>query len=190
MNKRYRRRNAIGGQFAARKIEMLESRAYRVLTRSAHQVLSRIEIEHARHGGVENGELPVTYDHFVEYGVHRRMIAPAIRELVALGFVEVTQRGGGGNADLRRPSLYRLTHRPAKGEYGDGTHEWRKVETTNMAGELAKGARQNADPHAVAVGKKRKSSYTKCRVSVLQSATEPDIIPAARSGTTSPVQKV
>jgi hypothetical protein len=42
--------------------------------------LSRIEIEHAHHGGAVNGALPVTYEHFIEYGLHRRMIAPAIRE--------------------------------------------------------------------------------------------------------------
>jgi hypothetical protein len=43
----------IAGQFSARTITMLESPAYRVLSRAAHQVLTRIEIEHAHHGGKE-----------------------------------------------------------------------------------------------------------------------------------------
>jgi hypothetical protein len=142
------KRNSIAGQFAARPIAMLESPAFRVLSRAAHQVLARIEIEHAHHGGNENGHLPSTYQHFVEYGLDRRAIPPAIRELVALGFVEITQRGSGGNADLRQHSLYRLTYRHAKGEPGDGTHEWRRIKTVEQAGALAKAARQEVDRRA------------------------------------------
>jgi hypothetical protein len=67
-----RKRNQIVGQFAPRPIEMLESPAYKVLSRAAHQVLARIEIEHAHHGGTDNGHLPVTYEQFVEYGLHRK----------------------------------------------------------------------------------------------------------------------
>ena len=40
-----KRRNRINEQFSARLIEMLESPAYRVLSRSAHLVISRIEVE-------------------------------------------------------------------------------------------------------------------------------------------------
>jgi hypothetical protein len=36
-----KRRNRISGQFAARRIEMLESPAYRVLSRSGHMVIWR-----------------------------------------------------------------------------------------------------------------------------------------------------
>jgi hypothetical protein len=36
-----KRRNSISGQFAARLIEMLESPAYRALSRSGHMVISR-----------------------------------------------------------------------------------------------------------------------------------------------------
>lgn len=85
-----RRKNSIAGQFAARPIAMLESPAYQVLSLAAHRVLSRLEIEHAHHGGKDNGKLPCTFEHFEQYGLHRRSIAPALRELVALGFVEVT----------------------------------------------------------------------------------------------------
>jgi hypothetical protein len=155
-----KRRNAIAGQFAARPIEMLWSPAYRVLSRGAHQVLARIEIEHAHHGGTDNGHLPVTYEHFVEYGLHRKAVPPAIRELEALGFIQITQRGCGGNADLRQPSLYRLTFRHAKGEAGDGTHEWRAIKTLQHAEELAQQARESTDRRAreIALASKQKKN--------------------------------
>jgi hypothetical protein len=57
-----KRRNSIDGQFAAHTIEMIKSPAWSVLSLSARRVLDRIEIEHADHGGYDNGKLPVTYD--------------------------------------------------------------------------------------------------------------------------------
>src|SRR5277367_6135208 len=128
-----KRRNQIAGQFAPRPIAMLESPSYQVLTLAAHKALSRLEIEHAHHGGKDNGRLPCTYQHFEEYRVHKNMIAPAIRELVALGFVEITQQGRGGNAEFRLPTLYRLTYRNAVGQTGDGTHDYLKVGTITEA---------------------------------------------------------
>jgi hypothetical protein len=126
-----RRRTQIGGQFAPRLIEMLESHAYRALSLSGHRVLDRIEIEMAHHGGTDNGKLPVTYDDFEHYGIHRHSIAPAIREVVALGFVEITKPGRAGNADFRAPNIFRLTYRDTKREAP--THEWRRVETAEEA---------------------------------------------------------
>src|SRR5262245_52942341 len=102
------RRTKIGGQFAPRLIEMLRSPAMCALSLSGRRVLDRIEIEMADHGGTENGNLPVTYGDFEAFGVHRHAVAPAIRECVALGFVEITARGRGGNAEFRTPSKYRL----------------------------------------------------------------------------------
>lgn len=96
-----KRRNKISGQFAAHMIEMLESPAYRVLSRAAHLVITRIEIEFGHHGGNDNGRLPITTTDFVEYGVHHASVAPAIREAEALGFIRVTERGRGGNAEFR-----------------------------------------------------------------------------------------
>ena len=159
-----RRKNKIAGQFAARPIAMLESPAYRALSRAAHQVLARIEIEHAHHGGADNGALPVTYDHLVEYGLHRRMVAPALRELEALGFIERTRRGCALNGGLRRASTYRLTFRHAKGAEGDGTHEYLKIKTIEEAEAIAKQARQEADFRSRSLGRararKQNASYT------------------------------
>jgi len=168
-----KRRNAISGAFAPRLIEMLESPAYRVLSSAARQVLDRIEIEHAHHGGAENGALPVAYDHFEEYGLHSKAIAPAIREVCALGFVEVMQRGCGGNAYLRRVTLYRLTYRNAKGEAGDGTHEWRKIKTIEEAEAIAKKARAEKDQRAVAIGERAASKSSRGREPALEAIKSP-----------------
>ena len=116
---------------------MLQSPAYRVLSVSAHGALSRIEVGHAHHGGEDNGKLPVTYEHFEEYGMDRHAIAPALRELVALGFIEVTEPGCAGNAGARQASLYRLTYRGSQGVLSDGSHEWRRITTMTEAKNIA-----------------------------------------------------
>jgi hypothetical protein len=82
-----KRRNSISGQFSARLIEMLESPAYRVLSRSAHMAISRVEIELGHHGGNDNDQLIVTTEDFIAYGMHRSSVAPALREAEALGFI-------------------------------------------------------------------------------------------------------
>jgi hypothetical protein len=134
-----RRKNRIAGQFSPRTIEMMESPAFRALTLAAHRVLARIEIEHAHHGGNDNGRLPVTFNHFVEYGVHRHAIAPALRELCALGFIEITERGRAGNAEFRRPNLFRLTYRYLGN--ADPTDEWRHIRTKVDAERITREAR-------------------------------------------------
>jgi hypothetical protein len=131
------RRTSIGGQFAPHTIAMLRSPAWRALSLSARRVLDRIEIELADHGGTDNGKLPVTYDDFVRYGIDRCAIAPAIREVVALGFVEITELGRAGNAEWRKPNLFRLTFRNTK--YAP-TNEWEKI-TEEQAKLIARAAR-------------------------------------------------
>src|SRR5262245_51580601 len=129
-----KRRNRISGQFSTRLIEMLESPAYRALTNSAHKILDRLEIELAHHGGNDNGKLPVTYQDFIDYGLTRECIAPALRELEALGFVKVTERGCGGNAEYRRPSLYFITYAHARdSRQHPPTHDWRKIKSDEDA---------------------------------------------------------
>jgi hypothetical protein len=121
---------------------MLESPAYRVLSLSAHRAMARLEIELANHGGKpeENGKLPCTFEHFVEFGLHRHAIAPAIRELVALGFVEITRQGSAGNAGFRQPTLYRLTFRHC-GSHKEATDEWRRIKSIKEAEAIAERAR-------------------------------------------------
>ncbi|MET4033030.1 MULTISPECIES: hypothetical protein [Bradyrhizobium] len=136
-----RRSSSFSGQFAGRLVEMLESYAYRTLSLSALRLINRIEIELAHHGGHDNGRLPVTFDDFEHYGIHRHAIAPAMREAEALGFIEVTVRGRAGSANRRSPNLFRLTFRPVKGARNDGTHEWRQIKSAEEAEALARAAR-------------------------------------------------
>jgi hypothetical protein len=147
-----KRKSWIGRQFAARPIEMLESPSMRVISLAARRALDRIEIEHAHHGGNDNGRLPITYADFEHFGLHPNGIAPAIRELVALGFSEVTRKGYGGAAEVRAPSLYRLTYRPAWNAThrdGDGTHEYLAIKTVEEAEAIATAARDRIDPRNV-----------------------------------------
>jgi hypothetical protein len=120
-------------------------------------VICRLEVELAHHAGKDNGHLPVTYDDFVDYGIHRHSVAPALREAVALGFIEITRRGRAGNADFRRPTLFRITFRPSEGVYGDGSHEWRRFATMEEATAAAASAR----------AAKRVNSKIQCRKKTL-----------------------
>lgn len=134
---------SIPGQWQSRPIEMLESPAHRVLTLAARRVIDRISVELAHHGGQENGRLPVTYENFIQYGLDRHAIGPAIREAVALGFIEVT-RGRAGNAEFREPNHFRLTFQPILNRNKAvilPTDEWRQIETIEGAAVLQKAAR-------------------------------------------------
>jgi hypothetical protein len=140
MSRDYRRKNKISGQFSWRTIAMMESPAFQVLSLSGRRVLDRLEIEHAHHGGNDNGHLPVTYDQFIEYGIHRNAVCPAIREIEALGFVQITERGRAGNAEWRRPNKFRLTYRQAG--RAAITDEWRNIKTIEEAEVIAATARK------------------------------------------------
>jgi hypothetical protein len=126
----------------------------RVLSLAAHQLLMRIEVEHLSHGGAENGRLPVTYLQFEEWAVRRHSVAGAIRELVALGIIEITQHGYTGAGDVRAPNLYRLTCVQAWDANDTGTHEYLKIRSVEQAKGLARAARERADPRNVERGKK------------------------------------
>jgi hypothetical protein len=139
-----KRQNPITGQWSARPIEMQRSYAWRVLSRAAHQCLSRIEIELADHGGNDIDELPVTFDDFEEYGVHRTAICPAVEELEALGFIDITQRGVAARAaDNRRPNKFRLLTRPWE-KKGGPLPRWNRFKTWEDAQATADEARRNA----------------------------------------------
>jgi hypothetical protein len=130
----------IVGQFAHRPIEMMESPAYQVLSLSVHRALSRLEIELAKHRGKDNGDLPCTFANFIEYRIHDHSVAPALRELEALGFIEVTERGRAGNARFRCPNLFRLTYRAT--DNAEATDEWRRIATIDEAEAISAKARQ------------------------------------------------
>jgi hypothetical protein len=124
-----------GQPFVQRSVELLESRAMRGLSRHAHRILLRFEVEHCRHAGKENGYLVVTYDQFVEWGVPRKFINPTIAELVTTGLL-VVERKGRARAGDGQPSLYRITYLKSKfvpiagsPYYLEPTNDWKKIET-------------------------------------------------------------
>jgi hypothetical protein len=127
-------RNSITAAWAARSVEMMESPAYQVLSLSAHRALSRIEIEFAHHGGKDNGNLPVTFDNFADYGIHRTSIGPALAELEALGFIKVTERGKMARAaEYRRPNKFLLMSRPPQKGAEALPQRWRQFTTIEEA---------------------------------------------------------
>jgi hypothetical protein len=134
-----RRRNLITWQFDARPIEMLESPAFRVASLSCRLILDRIAIELAHHGGHDNGKLPVTYDQFEEFGLHRHAINPALREGEALGLFVVTERGRASAGEFRRPNKFRLPYRHCGND--PPTNEWKKIKTIEEAELIARRAR-------------------------------------------------
>jgi hypothetical protein len=129
----------IEGQYIPHRLAMIQSPAWRVLSLSARRVLERIEIEHMQHGGKENGQLAVTYDHLVEYGIDRHAIAPAQRELEAPGFAEITEHGCAGHAEHRAPNKFQLTYLHTN--TWKPTDEWRRIKTREEAEAIAKMAR-------------------------------------------------
>jgi hypothetical protein len=158
-----RHKNRIDGQWSPRLIEMLESPAYRVLSVSAHRVISRIEIEHARHGGNDNGNLPVTKHDFMAYGMDHNAVAPAIREAEALGFIRM-KRGRGGNADYRQPNRFFLTFAHGRGSRAyPPMHDWRKIKTIEEAQAIADAARAAKDQRAVQFAHQWRDKKTKSR---------------------------
>jgi hypothetical protein len=147
---------SITGQFVPHRIEMIESPAWRALSLSARRVIDRIEIEHGHHGGNDNGKLPVTFDDFEDFGISHKSVAPAIREAVALGFAEITQRGRPSESDFgRHPNYFRLTYLSMRRgtRWHDATDEWKQVKTPEEADRIAQEARTAKDEKAVAKAK-------------------------------------
>ena len=123
-------------------VKLLESTALRSLDRYGHLMLLRLEVEHCRHAGKENGYLVVTYDQFVEWGVPRRAIKQTIDRLVRVGLLVVEHRGRGhaGDGD---PNLYRLTYLKSKSVpvagspyFLEPTNDWEKFEANANASHL------------------------------------------------------
>jgi hypothetical protein len=118
---------------------MLRSPAMRVLSLTGRRILDRVEIELARHGGKDNGKLPITYSDLIAFGIHDHAIGPGLREVEALGFVEI-KRGIAGSAAHRKPNLFRLTYRPADGK--PETNEWARVGSIEQASAMRVKPRQ------------------------------------------------
>jgi hypothetical protein len=181
------KRPKIKGPYVIRTGRMLDSPAYRALSQTGHRILARIEIELCRHAGKDNGRLIVTYKDFKRYGIHHHAIGPGLRELEALGFIEIVQRGLAGNADHRRPHMFRLTYQPA--DHEPATDEWQQIKTEKDAEEIATRARTNAPPRPVSQCRKTpkpvpETGTGKPSFSVPETGTKEPKSPVPETGTT------
>ena len=123
-------RNRLEAPFAPFPCEMIESAAFRSLSGSALKILFHLTTVWARSGGIvanTNGRLVATYERFHRFwGMDLHTAAAAMRQLIALGFIE-RKSGSSGNADEFEPSTYRLTFLPAEGISGTGSNEWKRI---------------------------------------------------------------
>jgi hypothetical protein len=94
------------GAFIMARLAMLDSVAYWTLKSTEVRILQVIEIEHMRHGGVENGNLIVTRRQLEKRGIPHKAIAPGLRALEVLGFIEITQRGAAASATTPRLTVF------------------------------------------------------------------------------------
>jgi hypothetical protein len=138
---------------------MLRSPAFRALSLTGHRILACIECEYCLHGGKDNGKLPVTHQNFQRFGIHHHCIGPGLRETQALGFIEITQRGLAGNADHRRPNLFRVTYLHTD-DGNPPTDEWRKVakEEAESIADKARTSKPTGYPRL-----RRKQTNSQCR---------------------------
>ena len=133
--------------FIMSRLTMLDSVAYWALKPIEVRILQVIEIEHMRHGGVENGRLIVTRRQLEKRGIPLKAIAPGLRALVVLGFIEITQRGAAGIGDHAQAHRFRLTY-----VQPNPTDEWRKHHDATRADAEANAMRNNADVRARRLG--------------------------------------
>jgi hypothetical protein len=185
-------RNSVAEFFASRPVELLASPAMRALSRTEHLALMRIEIELRQHAGRCNGGLIVTKPQFIEFGVHPRLVAPALRALEALAIV-VIQHGRGGNAEHRAPNRFMLNYLcGAIDGHEMVTNGWKRFKTLEEAEQVAMAARNEKDPHKVAYGRRNASKETISQVhkvalaSGAQSDPENGKFSGAQSGPTGP----
>jgi hypothetical protein len=170
-----KRRTQIAGAWIGRPRQLVDSPAMAVLSQAAFRALNRLESEHMAHGGAENGRLPVTYAQFEKAGLHPNTIAPALRELGALGIIETTRKGYGGAAAMRAPSLYRLTYMTAWNAGrtdGTGTHEYLKFRSVADAENAAKTARGAINRSVATRAQNFSATLTICRNSPSESEGE------------------
>ncbi|WP_074061081.1 hypothetical protein [Rhizobium etli] len=112
--------------FIPRRLEMLISPAWQRAPRPLLRLIERLEIEHLRHGGQNNGELYVSYPQFVAYGMSKKSIRSTLKLGEELGLLQVIREERIIQGDIRPANCYRLTYVPAKGKQNP-TDEWKCV---------------------------------------------------------------
>jgi hypothetical protein len=122
--------------------EILESYAWRALSSVGQKVVSRIGIEHLSHGGCQNGDLPVTYRDFEQYGVGPNSIHLALAEASELGLIERTAAGYRAWGEFKgRPARYALGWLPLH-DGRPASNGWRRFGSLAEAKRASAAARQ------------------------------------------------
>jgi hypothetical protein len=115
---------------------MLESPAWAAMTLAARKVVERIGIEHCAHSLKQNGELTVTYENFVAFGIRRSSIIEAIAIARGLGWIDIIVQGKPAQGTYRVASEYALTWLPRR----DGTpptNRWKGIDEARAERVLA-----------------------------------------------------
>jgi hypothetical protein len=134
----------IPGAFVPHTLALLDSPAWRALSREAQLLLARVEIEHMRHGGKENGRLIIPYADFENYiGGHCRVIARALRDTEALGLLHIA-RGRAGHGVHRSPNEYRLTYIATAD--APPSNEWAEISSIEDAKARLAGVKRRRNP--------------------------------------------
>jgi hypothetical protein len=129
---------------------MLISPSWRHAPRPLLRMIERLEIEHLRHGGFENGNLYVSYKQFVMAGISKRSIKPTMELGKALGLMDYRQ-DEEPSGDIRPPNAYRLTYVLEKGKKVP-SDEWKAV-TDERAKQLVEQYKQAEKTSAKAKGR-------------------------------------
>jgi len=103
-----------GHSFVPHTAELLNSPAWRYRSLYAMRFIDRLELEHTRHNGLENGYLKFTRRQMQQAGIQSRGIEATIEEVEALGLVTITHRGAYRGGARNDPNTYRLNYLPWK----------------------------------------------------------------------------
>lgn len=143
---KHRKRNQPpdGAAFIWMTREMCESYALRAMSQNARMVVDRICVEHMAHAATQNGSLTVTFDNFEEFGIRRGSIYSAIEEAVAMGFVDLVQKGAPGYGPFPgKANVFRIAWLPTNtGE--PATKRWDRFRSLHAARKLAREVRKAA----------------------------------------------
>jgi len=117
--------------------EMERSPAWRALPELAKRILYALEAEYLESGAAFcAGRIKCNYDQLMRLGP-REAVLRALRELRALGFVEIRKTGDRAiGAERLPPTFYVLTYLPP-----NPRHDWRRILTSGAAADaLARAA--------------------------------------------------
>ena len=149
-----KRRTRSTGQFVPRPIEMLRSPAFARVEpdRPSHPGAHRDRTRQTRRKG-QRASCRSRTPTFASTASTTTPSALGFREVVALGFVEQTQRGFAGPTE-HCPSLFRLTYLPAN--RARPTDEWRNIGTIEEAEAIAQKARASKPRRESSFNQRRK----------------------------------